>query len=211
MTRFVRVVPVVLLGVMLLGACGKKGGAGSYPETADGLKAMFSDLMKAVEKDDEKAASALAGSLVVPDHDKWFKTTFGDEAGARVSAEYAKNVPNASKDLPKAVRMFITKGRTEVKAERFDDAGNPNANTYQDVAFKAMKAKVPLYSVRLVKPGEASGTHLYNFVYVGGSFRFTGKMLALDPNPEATPEVKAMSELRNKDREEYFKSGKLPD
>lgn len=212
MTRFVRVVPMVLLGVVLLGGCGKKvGGSGAYPDTADGLKAMFSDLMKAVEKKDEKSASTLAGNLVVPGYDAWFKQTFGDEAGARVSAEYAKNVPNASKDLPKAVAMFITKGRTEVKAERFDDAGNPDANTYQDVAFKAMKAKVPLYSVRLVKPGEKSGTHLYNFVYVDGGFRFTGKMLALDPNPEATPEVKAMSELRNKDREEYFKSGKLPD
>lgn len=213
MKKLARMVPVVVVGLLLVGAsgaCGKKKGAGSHPESADGLKSMFGELMDAVKKGDDKASAELAGALVVPGYEAWFKTTFGDEAGGRVSAEYAKNVPNASKDLPKAIAMFLKKGRTEVAAERFAEAGSPDANTYQDVALKAMKTKVPLYSVRLTEPGSKTGTHLYNFAYVDGGFRFVGKMLALDPNPEATPEVKAMSELRNKDREEFFKSGKLP-
>lgn len=98
-----RALVLSLLAVLAVVACSKKQGAKTYAESTDGLNEMVQDLIKAVQKGDEKTATTLAESLVLPDHAAWFKTTFGDEAGARLDTEYAKNVPGASRSLPAAV------------------------------------------------------------------------------------------------------------
>ena len=48
--------------------------------------------------------------------------------------------------------------------------------------------------------------------FVGGQFRYLGPMKALHPPGEKSdPVLDAVAELRNKDREAYFKDGKLPE
>ena len=202
----------VFLAFALVACAAKKSGPKSYDESTDGLHEMFSDLSRAVQKGDEKTATSLAEALVLPDHAAWFKATFGEEAGARVDAEYAKNVPGASRTIPSSLAGFLKQGRTEFWAEKFTDAGDPKSNTYQDVALKGMKQRVALYSMRFVEPGKKKGAHLYNFVYVGGAFRFVGKLLEVNPSPniDSTAEVRAIAEYRLKEREEFFKSGKTP-
>jgi hypothetical protein len=66
-------------------------------------------------------------------------------------------------------------GRTEVLVRRLERPGE-EATGLQNDALKAMKRPTPLYSVRLVKPGETTGFHLWSFVRAGGGFRYVGKM-----------------------------------
>ena len=82
-------------------------------------------------------------------------------------------------NLPKLVRPFKqagTEGRTEVKAIKIANANDANATGLQKAALSAMKAPVPLYTVKLVKPGETSGTSLWSFAYIDGSYVFLGEM-----------------------------------
>jgi hypothetical protein len=103
------------------------------------------------------------------------------------------------------------KGRTEFAVEKFVDAADPNACGYQQAAMEAMKVKMPIYSWRATQPGKKAGQHLYNFVFVNGSWKMAGPMKMVKPDLLEDAKMDAVASLRAKDREEFFKSGALPE
>jgi hypothetical protein len=122
----------------------------------------------------------------------------------------AKSRPVES--LPPALKKFASDGKTEISVERFTQADDPMANGNETYALRHAKQPLVLYSVRITPPGKRMGIHLYSFAYVDKGFRFLGKMSTLvPPDGKDDPMLSAVAELRNKDRELYFKTGKLPD
>jgi hypothetical protein len=190
---------VILAALALALGCGKK--AKTYPDTVEGLRELMTDLR------DGGGGETLAKTLEMKDPKAWFAARFGDEASARLTTEL-KDPRRKVEQLPKVLKDLQQNGRSEMVIERFEKAEDPNANGVQTWALQNAKTPLVLYSVRLTPPGKPTGVHIYSFVYDGG-FRFAGPMKTLNDKP-ASPEVEAVAELRNKDREEFFKSGKLP-
>lgn len=221
--------PLLLIAFLLLiGACGDNGGptgtpgkdanpannngkpAGSaYADSAEGLKSYMSDLSAAALADDSAKATPLAEGLIFKDADGWFKTTFGDDKAAALSKEYAGVTKSGAAGLIGMFKVQKAKNRTEFIVERFENASDPAAVGYQQTAMEAAKTPLVVHSVRIVEPGKTSGQHLYNFVYIDGKWRFVGPMKSIKPPGSA--ELDAVAGLRGRDREEFFKSGKLPD
>jgi hypothetical protein len=194
--------PLIFLGTLfLLAACGKK--QKTYPDSVEGLRELMTDLR------DGDGGTALAKTLEIKDPKTYFKTTFGDEAAAERLVAELQDPRRKLDELPKVLKGLKASGKSELTVERFDDADDANANGVQSWALKQARSKLVLYSVRLTPPGKPTGIHIYSFVYEGGGFRFAGPMKALNDKP-SSPEVDALAELRNKDREAFFKSGKLP-
>jgi hypothetical protein len=192
---------IALAALLLLAACGKK--QKTYPDSVDGLRELMTDLR------DGDGGTALAKTLEMKDPKAWFKAAFGDAAAAERLVAELQDPRRKLDELPKVLKNLKASGKSEMSVERFDNADDPNANGVQSWALKQAKGKLVLYSVRLTPPGKPTGIHIYSFVYDGGGFRFAGPMKTLNDKP-SSPEVDALSELRNKDREEFFKSGKLP-
>lgn len=178
-----------------------------YPDSVEGLTALANDLLKS----NQANLKAIAATLNHKQADQWFRSTFGDEKGAQLTAEY--KAMNIDAMMPSVIADIKAKGRTEVLVEKFSDGKNPGANTLQMVPLQDAKdATLALYSVRFHEPGKSSGYHMYSFVYIDGKFRLMGKMAALHgPENFKDPTMAAVMELRHRDREEFFKSGKLPD
>jgi hypothetical protein len=179
----------------------------AFEDSTTGLKSLVEQLGAG-----DARAAAIAESLRLPDPKGFFTVTFQAPVVDSLLAEYTAFTGHFA-GLPEDVAIQKAGGRTELLVERFDRRGDPSATGLQDEAFKAMKAPVPLYSVRMHPPGKASGYHLFNFVYVDGGFRFVGKLKKAQPDPTGpmAAEVAAVMELRNKDREVFFETGKLPD
>jgi hypothetical protein len=196
--RNVRRWSMVAMIAVLGAACGK--GAGSYPDSVEGLERLVVDL---------RAGKADPKGLALPDARGWYAELFGDAAAADRLVAELQHPRRKVEDLPKALKDMEKAGRSQITVERFTEADDPNANGVQSFALRSAKKPVALYSVRLTPPGKPLGTHIYSFVYVDGGFRFAGPMKTLKGEP-ASAEVEAVAELRNKDREEYFRSGKLP-
>jgi hypothetical protein len=156
----------------------KKGSTISYPESADGLKSLVSDMIAAQKAGDKGKLDDLVKSLELPDPDAFAKQVFGDEKGAKIAADYKSRQGQFDSELHRVVAKMVDDGQTEVKAQRFDRADDPQAVGGQKDVMTAMKNPVPLYSARITKPGEPLGMHLYNFVYVNGTFRLAAKMEA---------------------------------
>lgn len=167
-----------LLALTLLGmACSTKSNKVSYAESTDGLKKLMSDILEAQKSDKDKFDS-LVKSLELPDAEAWFKKVFGDDKGSKVAAQYKSNTSMLQQDLARLFAKIVNDGQTEIRITRFEKADDPQATGNQKDVLSAMKSPVPLYSARFVKPGETLGMHLYNYVYVDGTFRAVGKMEA---------------------------------
>lgn len=169
-----------LLVVALLGmACGSNSNKVSYDESADGLKKLMSDIYEAQKSGDKDKLSRLLKSLELPDAEAWFKKVFGADVGAKVAAQHKTISGSIISDLERIFAKVVTDGQSEIRITRLEKADDSNANGNQKDVLAAMKEPVPIYSVRFVKPGETLGMHLYNYVYVDGTFRVAGKMDAV--------------------------------
>jgi hypothetical protein len=154
--------------------------AGAYPETTDGLKRLWEDLLAAQRAGDQNAINARLQGLILPDHDAWFRKTFGEAQGAKVAAGYAQRMPQFEEAMRKILAERIQKNQVDVRVTRFERANDPVAVGHQKRALELMKQPVPLYSVRMVAPGQPAGFHLYSFAYIDGGWRLLGDMRTLE-------------------------------
>lgn len=154
---------------------------GTDPDTAAGLRALFTDMLEAARVGNSDRLARLIGGLVLPDRAAWFKRMFGEEAGGRVAAEYARALPSLEPDLTKLLTKSVQDGATNVEVlfTATPDDGQVTGSTRD--AYLAMTKPQPLYVVRLKKPGEPRGITLFAFAFVDGGFRLLGKMRALTP------------------------------
>lgn len=176
----------VLLAALL--AC-KKGK--SYPDGEEGLKQLGSDFLSADESDGKK----LGEGLKLPKPAEWFSATFGPELGAKLAADYDAEAAKLA-----TIRLFFVagkaKGRTEVRAFKLTSPESGDANMYQIQAIRGMKQPTALYTLQIVAPGEDSGSTLWSFAHVDGSFRYVGKLKAANPSPGPLDEFRKSEVLK---------------
>lgn len=165
----------VALALVLLIAPVRVARAADYPDTPAGFESLNKDILTALQDGKTDAAKDLIKTLVLPDADKWFVTTFGDEHGKPMAEQYAKTAEALPDALLKVYQDQLKQNRTNVKAYKVESADDKNATAQQQAQLAAMKTKVPLYGVRLIAPGKEAGMHLWSFVYVDGHFRMIGK------------------------------------
>jgi hypothetical protein len=178
------------------------------PDTVEGLHALIREIAEASVAEPEQAA-ALCRGLALPDPAAWFERTFGGVVGARLAAEH-EPVTKRFGTLPRLFQRLREDGQTEILVEVHQDPRDPLATGYQGVAMSAMKRPVPLYSVRMLQPGQSTGLSLWSFVYEAGAFRFAGEMRAVDPE-ERSAHAATLGELRRRDAEHLLETGEFPD
>jgi hypothetical protein len=162
-------------------ACGKSKNTPSYPETTEGLSQLTRDVFQSVKAGETERTQALIASMKLPKPDAWFKTTFGDAVGAKLAAEYTEMLPEFDKSLTELYTKMVNENQMELKVASFNKSGDPAATGLQNAALGAMAKPATLYSLRMLKPSEDLGMHLWSFVYVDGTFRLAGKMRAVSP------------------------------
>jgi hypothetical protein len=145
---------------------------------------------------DDAAAIESVRSLLLPEAPTWFLATFGEEHARALALEYAPWILRLP-DLPSEVRRNAAAGKTELLVERFERSDDEMATTFQAIALRKMKTKLPLYSMRLVEPGDEDGWHLWSFAWVDGKVRFIGRLMALTPIA-ADPDLAERASLRKK-------------
>ncbi len=177
----------------------KKGPKAAPPAaegSIEGFSARMRDLLRICATGTDVEAQANVKDLMMRDARAWFSTTFGEDKADALLKEYAI-WPLRIPQLPAEVRKNQAAGKTTVLAERFATPGDEMSTAYQSIALGKMQAPTPLYSLRLVKPGEKEGWHLWSFAWVGGKYRFVGRLMGLSPE-SAVRELAMLGSLRIK-------------
>lgn len=149
-----------------------------YPDSTEGLRRLAADMLRTARAGDWDGLARLSRGLELKDAG-WFRRTFGDEAGARLAAEYAKMAPSLEPELRKLMGKVVQDHAIDIEALRADRADDPQMPGAVQDALAAMRQPQPLYLVRFKQPGASLGQTLFAFVYVDGGFRLIGKMRAL--------------------------------
>ena len=135
------------------------------------------------------------GDVMLPA--SWFDKHFDATTAQALKAEYRD--ASAMYDygsLGSTVSKQRGKGLTKVVVAMHKDAIDPTATGWQNAALQRMTKKVPLYSLRMMRPEKKVGFSLVSFVYVDGRFAFAGKLSALhDPKGELATKVLCTSEV----------------
>ena len=169
--------PLVLFATLAVAAPARAG----QPESVAGLTGAVEAILAAGKAGDAARVEALARAMVLPAPEAWFRRTFGPERAPKLAAEYAKTLAALEKELGALLAQVIKENRTTVRVKAIRNVDDADANGNQKRALRAMKTKVALYSARLARAEDkVGGIHFYSFVHVDGTFRFAGKMRALE-------------------------------
>lgn len=142
----------------------------AYDASAAGLTQLFTDLLAATSRKDEKALKRLIGSLKLPRHAEWAKQYLGDRADSFLQ-EYEQMLPAFDKQVGQVLEARLKEQQTQVMAGTADPKDDDRLSKFQQ--------PVTLYWVRMVQPGKPMGYRIYYFVHEGGTFRFLGKLTML--------------------------------
>jgi hypothetical protein len=179
--RMLRLVPLALL-FALAPACsrlmgysdaGKGAPIRDYPDGADGLKALFADVLDAAKKDDRDRVHDLLASTIMTDDDL---TAILGAPGTQLAARYhALMATLANRGAVELVAQIYERKYDTVDVLAIDPQAK-DARPEDRAIAAALTAPMPIYSVRLRRATDDKGLRYDFFFYRRGKW-LTGNQL----------------------------------
>jgi len=146
----------------------------AYPEKGGGLEKELHDLQKARKTGDKTTAEAILRSLVLPDPDQWFTRTFGEDVGKQMAGQYIPTSHVLVQQLNGVMDRLEDMKFNDVDVRKFDRPCDEHADDYVYPLLLARSEQVPLYEATF---RNGNSYQLMNsFVFVGGAFRYIGRV-----------------------------------
>jgi hypothetical protein len=93
----------------------------SYPNTADGLPSLLTDLLAVAKGDDEGKFWSKIAEMEIPDYENWFTRTYGREKGQALADAYGKSLKLSEQQF-EMLWMELAKQEGEITINRLDVA-----------------------------------------------------------------------------------------
>jgi len=153
----------------------------AYPESADGLKNLLQDWFGAIRAGDTAKSSQYLEGFAIPNHQEWFRETFGPAEGARLEIKYTELQTNPLDSLrAQAVRAANSKA-SSVETYVYRDSACTEVPQLQAISA-AMARPTPIYRALIRGVIYLRSSPVFpvfgNFVYVHGGFRYFGQQVA---------------------------------
>jgi len=157
----------------------------SHSDSPGDLKKMFKEMLKLRKKGDTKELAPYVQSLILPNSDAWFRSTFGDAIGAALANDYDRTRAELPISFPDMLADLLAKHHTDPEAIRFTDSCNSHATEYEYPVLILRQNAQPLYDVRFF--GGTTITTISYFAYTEGAFRYLGNFQVRGSWPIAAP------------------------
>jgi TonB family protein len=144
--------------------------AAEYPNSADGLKTLFQDIIVAVMYRDGKKETELIRGLILPNETPWFKEAFGPDLAEQVSSDYKAASNDIESTVRRVIEADIREGKIALEIKTITDPKSfdpPIVNILHD-----MEPLQPLYEVNL--SGRKHQWYELQFDTKGKSFQSSG-------------------------------------
>jgi TonB family protein len=174
-------------GPLSLGAQDKVTSAkeSEYPDSEDGLKKLFQDILDAAKAHDETKETQLLHSLILPPDTPWFKSAFGTNLGDIASSDYKDRVAGLESELRLIIENDIKQGSTNIKVKKITDPAavdHPIDNILNDMEPQQALYEIiltdntaPIRTISFDSKGQgfqSAGDPFGFFFYIEGQFRF---------------------------------------
>ncbi|MCA9538577.1 MAG: hypothetical protein KC620_06795 [Myxococcales bacterium] len=177
---------------LFAGACGPLEAPESAHTTPTGpsdpltLQVTFNEIVAAAKQGDEATiARLLEGYLLTRDE---LVELFGSEVGNAAFAGYNDVVASGlRREAPGILIERVGKGLTEVTVEQVGPAYPGRTTPGAQKMLDAMVKRLPMYTVRLQRPGETLGLRFDGFIFFHDRWRALLKTYAHFPKPAEAP------------------------
>lgn len=150
-----------------------KGGHSVPQDERDDLRSLVATALSTAKQADHAKLDEIARSLMIPDYETWFKSTFGEEQGAKLTAAYKANFERDEKWLPRLFE-WLAKQDGELEVENANQLPRNMANSCGQALLDAQKGNAVFYRVDLRRK-DNSGLNTVSsagyFAMVQGGFR----------------------------------------
>jgi TonB family protein len=144
----------------------------SYSDSPGGLQKLFKEMLKLEKNGNTQALAPYIQSLILPNSEAWFRSTFGDAIGAHLAGDYERTGVELPVSFPDSLADLVAKHLPDPEAVRFTDSCNSHASESEYPVLLLRGNAQPLYDVRF-----EYGNRLIlipYFAYVDGAFRYLG-------------------------------------
>jgi TonB family protein len=169
--------------------------AAVYPDSPHGLQDFLQDLFAAIKSNDTPKIGSLWRSTILPEHEQWFVSEFGDREGAALESAYAKQLSNTASGPGKTYTFVAGLSNVKFVALPLAQAAVNRPDSWAKLIQLAMKIPVPAYRAEAIGSGGTTSYMLGYFFYVGGGFRLIDESV-----------FGAMSAAKNPPRVPYLSS-----
>ncbi len=159
-----------------------------YPEKSGGLEKELHDLQKSRKAGDKAGAEAILRSFVLPDPERWFIRTFGEDVGKQMAGQYIPTSHVMVQQLEGIMNHLEDMKFNDVEVRKFDKPCDDHADDYVYPLLLARTEPVPFYEATF-RNGNSYQV-MNSFVFVDGVFRYIGRV--------NIPDNLLFDELRNK-------------
>jgi hypothetical protein len=171
------------LAALLLAGCAKLMGYGDdkrapaplkhYPDGADGLQALFGDVLEAARKDDRDHVHDLLASTFATDDD--LRALLGARGSALAPRYHLLMETLVNRGAVELVAQVYERKLDTVEVMAIEPAA-PDAGAGDRSVARALVTPTPIYSVRIKKAGDTRGLRYDFFFYRNGKW-LTGNQL----------------------------------
>jgi TonB family protein len=95
--------------------------AETYPNTADSLHSLLTDLLTTAKSDDQGKLSSEIAAMEIPNYEDWFIRTYGQEKGHTLAGTYEKSLKPNEQHF-EMLWVELAKQEGEISISRFDNA-----------------------------------------------------------------------------------------
>lgn len=145
-----------------------------YPEKGGGLEKELHDLQKARKAGDKSTADAVLRSFVLPDPERWFTRTFGEDVGKQMAGQYIPMSHALVQQLQGTMDHLEDMKFNDVEVRKFDRPCDDHADDYVYPLLLARTEQAPLYEATF-RNGNSYQV-MNSFVFVEGAFRYIGRV-----------------------------------
>lgn len=143
----------------------------AYPDSPAGLRDFLQDLIAAIKSNDKPKIDFLWGSTLLPNHAVWFAQVFGEQEGARLETNYARQLANTASGPGKAYQFVAGLDNLTIQVLPLVQAAVNRPDSWAKPIYLSMKAPVHVYRAEAKSTAETNSHMLGYFFYVGDGFR----------------------------------------
>lgn len=145
-----------------------------YSHDAKGLQKQYEPFLKALEKGGEAKMKEAFAVFESPNPETWFAQYFAKDQVQQLVRDDESEVDSYRNSLILLLRRFLNGSHYSVRCEPSNEAAT-TVKPRADAVLPLTQVPVEKYNVKFSGEGGHSMSHLVNFAYVDGAFRYLGR------------------------------------
>ena len=147
--------------------------AGPYPDTPEGLRQLLTDVLAAAKDGDRDTVTEFVRDMDIPNYEKWFAATFGEDRGESWAGPYGDNLDHMDEAFVQSL-LVLAESPREVLTRKVNDNPQPGQG-FESALLQSLRRPADIFFAEWKTPDTPKGAHgdpIGYFLFIDGKFRW---------------------------------------